>query len=204
MPPHETWWTSAEAGRHRAFLRPERRRRYLAGRWLLRWLLGETTGQHPSGLPMAGEGAPQSLSAPGWTLSLSHSADWLAAVVSNAGPVGVDIELAAPLRNWRALASFIGLADVTDEAEFYRHWTLSEAWLKAHERDLPDAAGLRWSSELAGPGWQAQDVALGLHVACWSSTPSALSDLRWLSWPNVHAPEWSGVSRWTQSTPKSK
>lgn len=199
QPEPQAWWTPSEAARHQAFSMPSRRRVFLAGRWLARWLFAQAVGGEPLRLALDGEGAPRCAALPAWALSISHSGDWVAAAVAEGGPLGLDLEWENPRRDWQGLARFLGL-DAADAAAFYRHWTLGEAWIKADTRPraLHEAAPLRWQAAANGEAWQARDGERGLHVAL-----QADGEPRWLAWPGAAAPAWTGAARWTQSTPKS-
>ncbi|WP_175423489.1 hypothetical protein [Inhella inkyongensis] len=59
------------------------------------------------------------------------------------------------------MAEWAGLLDPVapfEESDFYRQWTLAEAWLKADPActSLAQLRGLRWAESPAGPGWQGQ------------------------------------------------
>ena len=139
------------------FTAAARRRQFLAGRWLLRCLLAAGVRQAAESLRLAMSEAGRSLSWQGWSLALSHGGDWLAAVVDEA-PVGIDLQHQLPRHDWRAMAAFAGLEPPESAADFYRHWTLAEAWLKADPAcsSLAQLSGLRWRRSITGPGWQGQ------------------------------------------------
>jgi hypothetical protein len=71
------------------------------------------------------------------SVSLSHSGGWVACAISAAGPLGIDIEVHRPDRNFCEIAAAAfgpgEQAQVASEgaASFYRIWTLKEAMAKA-------------------------------------------------------------------------
>ena len=87
----------------------------------------------------------------GLEFNLSHSGEWLAASVSVAAPVGVDVQLMDPERRVQRLARryFSAAERAALEAmapddyyrHFYRLWSLKEAWTKARGASLPGALG---------------------------------------------------------------
>lgn len=93
----------------------------------------------PSGQPVAVQGR-----AAGPSISLSHSRGWVACAVCSSAQVGVDVEVARPRRNWRAIArEAFGAGEIErarTEREFYRIWTLREALAKAEGKGLDRVA----------------------------------------------------------------
>jgi phosphopantetheinyl transferase len=159
------WLGPAERERCARFAGEQRRRQFVGGRWLARRLLAHVVGTDPARVMLAVDAEGRSLAPPPWRLSISHSGGWVGVALADAGPVGLDLQLESPGRDWRALAAFAGLQPCPDAAHFYRHWTLAEAWLKAHPgiASLAELRGLRWRQEAAGPAWHGQEG--GLHWA---------------------------------------
>ncbi|WP_394789535.1 4'-phosphopantetheinyl transferase family protein [Rhodoferax sp.] len=159
------WLSESEHGRLALITASTRRSQFLAVRWLLRRALSLYTGKSDSfwALGATAAGAPVLLSHPDIHLSLSHSADWAACAVSDAA-VGVDIEAPERLRDTRRLASAVyseaelrsaeGLGPISAEQQFYRIWTLKEAWLKSHGEVL-DLARLPAVHTCAAPEGEA-------------------------------------------------
>jgi hypothetical protein len=180
----EAWCSPSEWARHQAFSLPARRQRFLAGRWFLRRLLAVELGAVPAELVLELSPSGRSLPLQGWHFSLSHSGEWLGAAIARS-PIGLDLQLALPRHDWRAMAELAGLSDLSSAADFYRHWTLAEALLKSDEQiaTLESLRGLRWRPSEAGPGWQGQID--DLHWAVVSEQPP-----RWTSalWPGALAP----------------
>lgn len=165
------WLGVAERERWAGFATAARRRQFLAGRWLARLTLAHVGGGEPGRWPLTLDGQGRCLAPGPWTLSLSHSGGWVGVAVGEGLPVGFDIQAESRRRDWQALAAFAGLQPCPDAACFYRHWTLAEAWLKAHAdiASLTELREMRWQADSAGPAWQGQ--AADLHWACVGSEP---------------------------------
>jgi 4'-phosphopantetheinyl transferase len=127
-----------------ALERDNRRRCYVALRWVLeRWVGNTIKGV---ALDRTSEGRP---SVPGNPVdfSLSHTAHFALIVVARQGPLGVDIELqhAVDLPMARreelvaAAAGFSGTpeGDPSSDSDFLRAWTIVEAYGKARGQGLP-------------------------------------------------------------------
>lgn len=140
-------WLSISEQARLARLKPQpRRNQYLAGHWLLRLLLAECAGGSPRDWMLDERlnqpPTPQRADVPRF-LSLSHSADWIAAAVSPM-PIGIDLEARHPERE--ALQSFRHLliahddvADALSNDDLLLRWVLKEAWIKRdHGSALPD------------------------------------------------------------------
>jgi len=177
-PEPAAWFTPEEQARWATFTGERRRQQFLAGRWLARLLLAQLRGGTPAGQRLTQDSEGRCLAPAPWMLSISHSGEWVGAAVGQGAPVGLDLQLESSRRDWSALAAFAGLQDCPDAATFYRHWTLAEAWLKAHAdiSSLSALRGLRWHSDARGPAWQGR---IGdLHWAFVGTTaPLWLSDL---------------------------
>jgi 4'-phosphopantetheinyl transferase len=146
-----------ETARLRRFVRPERRRQFVAGRVLLRHaaslLLGvdarsllvfERPGQAPL-LSLHGA-APAPL-----FFSLSHSGPWVACAASADVAVGLDVErldsardlpaLAAQAFGADAAAAMIALPEAAHSAAFYARWSAQEALFKLDAGGVETGAG---------------------------------------------------------------
>jgi len=121
---------------------PGARRRSLLARALLRRMLVRTTGiptlcwtfgTETSGRPIVHNADHRRIP----SISLSHSGGWVAVALSNAGAVGIDIEVHRASRNFTGIAAVaFGLDEqrrvaVDGSSGFYRIWTLKEAMAKA-------------------------------------------------------------------------
>jgi len=136
--------SNSERRRYDRFLRPQRRRQFLAGRVLLRHMLSMEFGrpvdtwrfEERAGLP------PRLLTElpnPA-ACSLAHSRDFAICLLTPEGSVGVDIEYLDADRDFLAIAThFYSAAHARrlaalplDEQRilFYRYWTLNEAVAK--------------------------------------------------------------------------
>jgi 4'-phosphopantetheinyl transferase len=118
------------------------RRRSLLARAMLRRMLVHATGIPPSGWIFEAEPSGRPIVRSGScdripSISLSHSGGWVAAAVSDAGAVGIDIEVHRPRRNFSGIAAAAfgpdeqWLVAVDGAPGFYRIWTLKEAMAKA-------------------------------------------------------------------------
>ena len=135
-----------ELARARRFVSEGARRRFVAGRALLRELVGELLDASPAALrfePTAG-GKPE-LAEP-WRgaieFSVSHSGELAVVAASHRpAPIGIDVEAVRPVRRARVLAEryfeadaaalVARLAGAERDAAFLRHWTRLEAAVKA-------------------------------------------------------------------------
>ncbi|WP_237055634.1 4'-phosphopantetheinyl transferase family protein [Microbulbifer sediminum] len=132
-----------DAGRHR----------FLLSRALLRTVLGELTGRPPESLRFSRlpSGKPLLVDDPGLHFSLSHSGDWIALATSERSPVGVDIEQPRPHRDVLRIAhryfhpdecALLEAPPAADtERQFYRLWTLKEAFFKARGTGISEGLG---------------------------------------------------------------
>lgn len=168
------WLSPAERERWAGFSGAQRRRQFVAGRWLARLLLASTGGADAGSLALAVDSEGRCIAPSPWRVSISHSGGWIAVAAAREALVGLDLQVESPGRDWRSLAAFAGLQPCPDAAHFYRHWTLAEAWLKAHPdiTSLSTLRGLRWWREPAGPAWHGQ-----------------VGDLHW-AFVGAAAPEW--------------
>jgi 4'-phosphopantetheinyl transferase len=146
-----------ERGRSERIVAHRARARYIAGRHILRAILGRYLGlpseqveftYGPHGKPaLAGEQARCRVS-----FSLAHSRDWMLVAITSGQAVGVDLEFVRPVFDAMGLAERIFSASELAElramppdrqlAGFFRGWTCKEAWLKAL------SVGLTWP-----PSW---------------------------------------------------
>ena len=126
----------------------------LLGRALLRQVLSRYAEEPPEAwLFEAGpNGKPAAIGASRpLEFNLSHSEAWLALAVSEAMPVGVDVQWMDPDRPVERLARrYFTAGEVADmdsldtagfQRHFYRLWALKEAWTKSRGDALPTALG---------------------------------------------------------------
>ena len=142
----ETHLSTDEVSRAERYHFPQHRQRFIAGRGILRQILGtylEVEGAAveltylPRGKPiLGGKFAHSSIK-----FNLSHSQSMAVCVVAYDYPVGVDIEYIRPMSDMEAVAKrfFLtpeyeqvrSLRDNEQQQAFFRYWTCKEAYLKA-------------------------------------------------------------------------
>ncbi|HSI46677.1 MAG TPA: 4'-phosphopantetheinyl transferase superfamily protein [Ideonella sp.] len=162
LPSALAWLTPSEHQRWQGFGLPPRRQVYLAGRWQLRCELAMLLGGEPEAQPvdLAASGAT-TLPGTGLHANLSHSGGWLAVAIGDA-PVGVDIEQLNPRRDVLGLAQMVcspaqvALLQAQPDTllrmhQFYRWWTLKEAWLKHRGLGLQFPTLQSLAFDAAGP-----------------------------------------------------
>lgn len=141
-----------ERRRCAAFLRPQRRRQFIAGRALARKALGELLGLAPDIIRLdQAPGQGPRLVHPSLTayLSISHSGPWVACAVG-AAALGLDIEVIDPDRDVLALAEqafepaqaaqLARLPQAERVQRFYAMWCALEAAIKLGREPLSTAS----------------------------------------------------------------
>lgn len=155
---------SAEQERARRFRADEARLRFVAGRVVLRHLLGGQLRIPPPEIPIVVDerGKPHLAEGtlPRWHFNLSHSGSLVLVALTESGPVGVDVETMRPLDHWRALAArsfspaevrqLESLTAAERTPAFFATWTRREAFLKATGAGL---AGTLGRELIPGPEW---------------------------------------------------
>ena len=111
-----------------------------------------------------------------WSFNLSHARGLVACVVARGADVGLDVELATRVTDWRGIASryfsaaevaqIDRLADGERPARFFELWTLKEAFAKALGVGLAQALDAT-TFELAAPGAIACTLPPGVVPAMW-------------------------------------
>ncbi|MFL6671923.1 MAG: 4'-phosphopantetheinyl transferase family protein [Massilia sp.] len=138
------WLDRSEVQRLERFVRPERRRQYLAGHALARQALGRLLELPPEtvGLVEQPGAAPLAVVPGGGTcgLSISHSGHWVACAASATTRVGLDIELIDATRDIDQLAAqafdpeqqawLAKRPAATRMRDFYQLWSAAEARFK--------------------------------------------------------------------------
>ena len=132
-----------ERERWNRFLSAKAKDEFLAGRSLLRTVLGHATGCCPQSLALSynAKGRPElAHGGPAFNLSHSHGLGLLA--LSQSGRVGVDVERVRPVTDLLGMArryftpdevGDIVAADASGQLDvFYQLWTRKEAFIKAH------------------------------------------------------------------------
>ena len=149
--PCENYWhllDAEEQNRALKFRTEPLQQQYIGAHGKLRLFLAEALKTTPEALrfSIAEYGKPYLTDYPDWDFNLSHSAGKMAVVIGQGGQVGIDIEQCqlrdslaslakrcfsvAELEYWQALSE---LQQVND---FYRFWTLKEAFVKASGRGI--------------------------------------------------------------------
>ena len=149
-PEPASWLAEGEHRRLAGFTGARRRQVFLANRWLLRELLARYGTGEPSEQSVDVDSQGRSLRSCGHA-NVSHSGDWLLAATADT-PLGVDLEQLRPRKTLMRLAQQVHspeqcatLVALDGEArlqQFYRWWTLKEAWFKARGQGL-DLARMR-------------------------------------------------------------
>ncbi|KUG06719.1 4'-phosphopantetheinyl transferase superfamily protein [Solirubrum puertoriconensis] len=116
---------------------PERPRQWLAGRALAHELLRELTDAPALVQTDADTGQPLVTGLSGAGISLSHSGEWVAALLTPKGRVGIDVEQVRPKA--RQLATkFLSEAERLDagpdETKHSLYWSAKETLYKLHSR----------------------------------------------------------------------
>ncbi|MDZ7965273.1 MAG: 4'-phosphopantetheinyl transferase HetI [Nostoc sp. DedSLP03] len=138
--------SSDETSRGERFYFQEHRQRFIAGRGILRTILGRYLGIQPlqvefnyqqRGKPVLADKFADS----GLAFNLSHSQGLGLCAVNCTRPIGVDLEYIRPMSDLEALAKRFFLAREYDmlrslspnqqQEIFFRYWTCKEAYLKA-------------------------------------------------------------------------
>lgn len=137
-----------ESARAARFVFDRDRDRYIAGRAVLRRILGRYLAKDPADLRFCynGFGKPWLVGERAWSLhfNLSHAGGVAALAVSHLHEIGIDIEERKPLkediaRRFFSAAEYRQLRQLSgqDHLEaFYRCWTRKEAFVKAHGEGL--------------------------------------------------------------------
>lgn len=131
-----------EIRRSRRFRLPQDRHRFLASHVATRQVLSRALNRKPSAIRWtASPGGKPTLADAELAFNLSHSGGWALIGLSRAGPIGVDIEMLAPISNMADLArrnftqdehhQFLQLPHQERLTGFLRGWTRKEACLKA-------------------------------------------------------------------------
>jgi 4'-phosphopantetheinyl transferase len=141
---HADWLAASERERLSRFLRPSRRRQYVAGRVLARCVLAQALGVDARSIRLDEKhGAAPVLVEPSdghAGFSISHSGRWVACAASASTRVGLDIEIIDAARDTNALAEqafddsrrdwLAARPDETRLRDFFHLWSSMEARFK--------------------------------------------------------------------------
>jgi|SaaInlStandDraft_1057018.scaffolds.fasta_scaffold118415_2 4'-phosphopantetheinyl transferase len=151
---YESLLSVAERRHYAELAQPDHRREYLVGRAFVREILAGYTGQEPADITFTNNasGKPSlQLTEGGERLcfNFSHGADLMTCAVTRLAEVGVDVETVSEDRAMVEVAdhyfSSIELAGleahgaVDQQEQFFRIWTLKEAYIKARGEGLNQA-----------------------------------------------------------------
>ena len=137
------WLASAEHARAARFGREALSRRYILGRALLRWTLGNALGLPPPAVPIVRgvRGRPQLANGAGIDFNVSHTRDVALIGIAHTRRIGVDVEradrdvradgLARKFLTSAEQATLAPLPETERRARFLRYWTCKEAMSKA-------------------------------------------------------------------------
>lgn len=137
------WLAPAERARAARFGREVLLQRYVAGRALLRWLLGRALGLPPHAVPIVrgARGRPQLAGDTGVDFNISHTAGVALIGIARWRRIGVDVEradravradaLAAKFLTRAEQATLAPLPETERRTQFLRYWTCKEAMSKA-------------------------------------------------------------------------
>lgn len=142
----QTTLSSDEIARAQRFYFEQHRQRFIAGRGILRTILGRYLGVEPQAVQFTYEprGKPvlaDTYSCSSLSFNLSHSQDLALCAVSSNRQVGIDIEHMRSVSDVEALAERFfapreyavvrSLPPEQQKQVFFRYWTCKEAYLKA-------------------------------------------------------------------------
>ncbi|ARV57925.1 4'-phosphopantetheinyl transferase [Nostocales cyanobacterium HT-58-2] len=138
--------SSDEVGRAKRFYKEQHRQRFIAGRGILRTILGRYLGIEPQQLQFCYESSGKPVLAETFAdsklwFNLTHSQGLALCAVSCDRLVGVDLEYIRPISDVLTLAKryfspgeyavMCGLPPHQMQQVFFRYWTCKEAYLKA-------------------------------------------------------------------------
>lgn len=136
-----------ELGKARGLLREQARNNYIVSRGLLRTALAGYLCCEPRDLQfIVGEHGKPSLAEYSLAFNLSHSGNVLVLAVSNLSTVGVDVETIKPRKSMHGIAQrcfserefqhWQQLSPAEQISQFFRLWTIKEAFVKAVGRGI--------------------------------------------------------------------
>jgi len=142
------WLNAQELARFERMKKRSDKKLFLCGRVLAKSVIGELLGIKPESVKISVDksGRPFLKGRPAeFDFNLSHGGDWVVLMIGR-GPVGVDVEKISPIETG-VVSGFSVLSDEEceylaekDWREFYRVWTLKEAFFKTGGvRTLADA-----------------------------------------------------------------
>ena len=206
---------AGEAYRYACFKRRERKRQFLLGRILLRFAVSSLVSSSPDRVGIVERtGAAPQLVLPDYPslqprLSLSHSRDWVACVVSSSVGLGIDIEVKDPTRDVLSISQLVfhpneylwlcAQPEVARGAAFYSLWSTREALYKlmsslGGQTVLSSLVGADGRLAAQGPGWYRYTLPhSALMLAICSDQP--LSQLRKVELTKLTRADWLVADR---------
>jgi 4'-phosphopantetheinyl transferase len=186
-----------EQARAERFRFDQHRNRFVAGRGLLRAILGFYLGRNPRELEFvySARGKPSLVhsddqSAPHF--NMAHSGDLALVAVAGTGDVGVDVERVRPLSEAEDIVSrffspresdgFKAVPEAERSRAFFNLWTRKEAWLKATAEGIGQSLNQVEVSFLAGESAR--------FISLFGSIEAAE---QWRLWELVPAPGYVGA-----------
>ncbi|MBX9791564.1 MAG: 4'-phosphopantetheinyl transferase superfamily protein [Pirellulales bacterium] len=180
----DRWLSSAEQAQRRRFVFDNDRRLYWISHVLVRAVLASYLRCDPAEIEFAANrfGRPEVFGPAAWPrlrFNLSHTRGLACCAVSWSRDVGVDVEdanrrevgpdVAEHFFSTAEVAELRGHADQEQQRQFFRYWTLKEAYIKARGMGLSLPLD-QFSFSLASDSWGATiafSPALADNPSCW-------------------------------------
>jgi 4'-phosphopantetheinyl transferase len=174
----ETLLDVCERARAQRYHRESDRRRFIAARGLLRYLLGQYLDAEPRTIQLLpGTFGKLGVAAP-LEFSVTHSHEWIALAFASGARVGIDLQIITPEPNLplfakrcltgRELEVILGLPAEDRARAFYATWALKEAFLK-------------------GTGYGLTRPMRAIEIA---SSPAGRPNLTWVEWDSSAPSSW--------------
>jgi 4'-phosphopantetheinyl transferase len=187
LAPYDAWLGEGERQRAARFVRPLRRRQFIAGRALLRLALARLLGVVPQSIMLEERPGNSPLLAapavPDVGFSISHSGPWIACAASTHSAIGLDIEcidasrdvlaLAEQALGRQALAKLQALEGEERIAKFYSMWCLHEAAIKLGQASSADYVFLHSGLSLALRSAHALEAAPHIQLVTLGALPAS-------------------------------
>ncbi|MCH9690461.1 MAG: 4'-phosphopantetheinyl transferase superfamily protein [Gammaproteobacteria bacterium] len=147
------WLSAEEKARQHSYRHLKAQQQFTLSRALLRGRLGQLTGMAPDALRFttATSGKPLLAHTPELHFSLSHSGMWVGLAINHSAPVGFDLEHPSRTRDYLKIARhyfhseecalLVSTPQKAIKVQFYRLWTLKEAFFKARGTGIYEGLG---------------------------------------------------------------
>ncbi len=164
---HASWLSESEQARFQSIRFDDRRAQYLVGHWLTRMLLARAFGNAPAQWQLleCKSKPPQIQGCSGLNVSISHTADWIAAAVASV-PVGIDLEQRPRTLNAAIEPLLINADEASgslDHDALLQRWVAKEAWIKRNTQSALPAKLKRL--QLHATTRKLADVCIDSHAA---------------------------------------